>query len=229
MKQIEDKGPNEQPKPKRKAKTPPTLEMLNERLDKLKVERTYAFEEYKRAQDNLQDLGKNIDLLETQIANMKYKEVQPLDVDWKDLLMANMGQGRYDLMHKKWHEMWPHGGLGPNEYNPETGQYILSFHLDKPKCTDEYLVAMEKVLTFMIPFLIPMEGKLKFGITEPGLSEFTSYDIVYDPTSNIWSLLEGRRSNKKESFGTNHTLTFLKYLAQRHAFNYSGNSEDDED
>lgn len=228
MKKIVEAGPNEQPKPRNK-KHPPTLEQLNERLQKLETERTYAFEEYKKAQDNLQDLHKNIEALQSQIANMKYKEVTPLEIDWKDLLMANTGQGRYDLMHKKWHEMWPHGGIRPENYVPETGQYTLCFHLDKPKCTDEYLKAMEKVLMFMIPFLIPMEdGLIHFSITEPGLSEFSCYDIKYDPQQAIWSLREGRNRRMKETFGSNNTLTFLKYLAARHAFNYSGNSEDDE-
>lgn len=228
MKKIMDAGHNEQQKPERKIKQPPTLEMLAERLAKLKHEQSYAFEEYRKAQETLQDLHKNIEQVETQIANMKYKEVPAHEIDWKDLLMANTGQGRYDLMHKKWHEMWPHGGLGPNNYIPETGQYTLCFHLDKKTCTDEYLKAMEKVLHFMIPFLIPHEGLINFSITEPGLSEYTSYDIKYYPDTKIWSLLEGRR-NKKESFGSNNTLTFLKYLAARHAFNYSGNDEEDED
>jgi hypothetical protein len=87
---------------------------------------------------------------------------------------------------------------------------------------------MEKVLMFMIPFLIPLEGVIHFSITEPGLSEFTSYDIKYYPDTGIWSLREGR-SRKKESFGSNDTMTFLKYLAARHAFNYSGNHDEDSD
>ena len=207
----------------------PTIESLTKRLETARTQQTQAFEEYKKAQDNLQKIHKNIDSLETQLANMKYKEVEPLQIDWKDLLMANTGQGRYDLMHKKWNEMWPHGGLGPNNYNPYTGQYILSFHLDKPKCTDDYLKAMEKILTFMIPSLIPHEGKLNFGITEPGLSEHTSYSIEYYPETAIWSLLEGRSRRQKESFGSNNTLTFLKYLAARHSFNYSDNDTEEDD
>lgn len=207
----------------------PTIESLTKRLEQQQTRLDAERKAYKDAQDAMMKTHKTVESLQAQIANLKYQQVEPLQIDWKDLLMANMGQGRYDLMRKKWYEMWPHGGLTPENYIPETGQQCLNFHLDKSKCTDEYLKAMVKVLHTMIPHLIPHEGLIHFCITEPGLSEYTSYDIKYDPDTAIWSLREGRNNRKKESFGSNDTLTFLKYLAARHAFDYSKSYEEDED
>jgi hypothetical protein len=206
----------------------PTIESLTKRLQQQQTRLDAERKAYQAAQEALMKTHKNVEDLQGQIANLKYKEVEPAQIDWKDLLMANSGQGRYNLMHQKWHELWPHGGIRPENYIPETGQYTLCFHLDKKTCTDEYLKDMVTVLNFIMPFLIPHEDVIHFSITEPGLSEFTSYDIKYDPNTQIWSLREGR-SRKKESFGSNDTLTFLKYLAARHSFDYSGDHEEDED
>lgn len=211
-----------------KQNQPPTLEQLTTRLEFLQTESSYAHEAFRKAQTDLMDLNKLIDQVQTQIADLKYKNTPPLQIDWKDLLMANMGQGRYNLMHTKWHELWPHRGVTPEQYVQETGQYSLSFHLDKSKCTVTHLKEMEQLLLFIIPSLIPLEHMIHFGITEPGLSEYTSYDIKYDPNTKVWMLREGRNNRKKESFSSNDTLTFLIYLAERHAFDYSKSYEEED-
>jgi hypothetical protein len=204
----------------------PTIESLNQLLAEQQAKLDLERNAHKAAQDALMKTHKQIEIIQEQIANVKYKETPPLEVDWKDLLMENMGQGRYNLMKRKWYEMWPHHDLTPEGYIPETGQKLLNFHLDKNTCTDQHLKDMEKILLFMIPFLIPYKDIIHFNITEPGLSEYNSYDIKYYPSTQVWSLREGRRDNKKEIFASNNTLIFLKYLAAHHAFNYS-NDEDD--
>jgi hypothetical protein len=214
-----------QPTP-RKKKQPPTLEQLTEQLKEKQQERSWVFEEYQKVQNNIRTLSDTIEDLQHQICNIKYLNEEPRNIDWKDLLMANNGQGQHNLMHKKWHELWPNYDMRPNGYNPETGQSCLGFHLNKEPCTKEYLEKMNEILLFIIPFLIPHNNRLIFELCEPGLSEFTSYEIHFHTNTNTWNLMRGR-STKEPCFSTNDSLTFLQYLAANHSFKPYTEDEDD--
>lgn len=206
------------------------MQTQEQKLVKLKAKLEQDRIEYQKASEQVSKTYKAIEKIEFELANRKYKDIDPQAIDWKDLLMANMGQGRYDLMQRKFHDMLPEGGLRPECYVPETGQTVLAFHLTRTTCQDpQYMKKLEDTVTFMIPFLIPHEELIHFNICDPGLSQYTSYDIKLNPETNEWSVREGRSRNKKIIFATNSTTTFLEYIGKNMSHSYGEDTEDDED